>query len=120
METQSPPAPFTAPKRPRSKKRQFTPAFKSRIIELCSQPGAAVAQIAREHDLIPNMVNRWLREHRVRSLVPEFVPVQVAAGAEVSIGEIRIECTHGQQRVSIAWPVSAAKECAQWLREWLA
>ena len=120
METQTPPTPSTAPNRPGSKKRQFTPAFKSRIVELCSQPKAVAAQIAREHDLIPNMVNRWLREHRMQRKTPEFVPVQVAASAEVSIGEIRIECTRGQQRVSIAWPASAAKECAQWLREWLA
>ena len=65
------------------------------------------------------MVNRWMREHRTQVESPEFVPVQVAASAEV-IGEIRIECIRGQQRVSIAWPASSAKECAQWLREWLA
>ena len=120
METHTPPTPSKVPKRPGSKKRHFTPAFKSRIVELCSQPGAVAAQIARHYDLAPNMVKRWLREHRTQGQAPEFVPVQVAASAEVSIGEIRIECTRGQQRVSIAWPASAAKECAQWLREWLA
>ena len=107
------------PKRPGSKKRQFTPEFKSRIVDLCSQPGAVASKVAWEHGLIPNMVNRWLREHRLQDKAPEFVPVQVASH-EVSVDEIRIECTRGQQRVSIAWPASAAKECAQWLREWLA
>ena len=101
-------------------KRRFTPEFKSHIIELCQQPDAVMSQIAREHDLIPNMVNRWLREHRSRHTGSGFVPVQVADSGEVSIGEIRIECIRGQQRVSIAWPASAARECAQWLREWLA
>jgi len=122
MDTHTPPIAVAVPKRLASKKqkRQFTPEFKSRIVELCSQPGAVASQVAREHDLMPNMVNRWLREHRLKGMTPEFLPVQVSADAEVSIGEIRIECIRGQQRVSIAWPASAAKECAQWLREWLA
>mgnify|MGYP000064033556 CR=1 FL=1 len=119
MDTHTPPSSVAVPKRPASKKRRFTAEFKAHIIELCSQPGAVRSQIAREHDLIPNMVNRWMREHRTQGQAPEFVPVEVAAGAE-AISEIRIECIRGQQRVSIAWPASAAKECAQWLREWLA
>jgi len=101
-------------------KRRFTPEFKSHIIELCQQPDPVISQIARDHDLIPNMVNRWLREHRTQGEAPEFVPVEVADSAAVLIGEIRIVCTRGEQRMSIAWPASAAKECAQWVREWLA
>ena len=100
-------------------RRQFSPAFKARIVKLTDQPGAVVAEVARSHGLGPGLVTRWRREHRKSAPAKAFVPIQVAAGAE-AISEIRIECIRGQQRVSIAWPASAAKECAQWLREWLA
>ena len=100
-------------------KRRFTPQFKDRIVKLCEQPGAVMARVARDHNLDGNMVSRWVREHRVRIKARSFVPVQVTEPA-ASVGEIRIECTRGQQRIMVTWPASAAKECAQWLREWVA
>lgn len=100
-------------------KRRFTPQFKARIVKLCEQPGAVMAQVARDHGLAANVVGRWVREHRARTEVHSFVPVQVTK-PEASIGEIRIECARGHQRIMVTWPASAAKECAQWLREWLA
>jgi transposase len=33
--------------------------------------------------------------------------------------DIRIELRRGAAMVSVSWPVSAASECAAWLREWL-
>jgi len=100
-------------------KRRFTPQFKARIVQLCEQPGAVLAQVARDHGLAANLVGRWLREHRAGGAAHSFVPVQVTK-PEASIGEIRIECARGQQRIVVAWPASAARECAQWLRQWLA
>lgn len=122
METDTTPTPIpgaVVPKRPAIKKRRFTPQFKARIVKLCVQPGAVVPQIARDHDLGPNLVKRWVREHHMRGLSKGFVPVGVVAPA-APVGDIRIECTRGQQRIVVAWPASSAKECAQWLREWLA
>mgnify|MGYP002152366802 CR=1 FL=1 len=58
-------------------KTRFTAEFNSHIIKLCHQPYAVIPQIAREHDLIPNMVNRCFREHRLRHTGSGFVPVQV-------------------------------------------
>ena len=100
-------------------KRRFSLQFKARIVKLCEQPGAVLAQVARNHGLAANLVGRWIREHRARGGANAFVPLQVTQ-PEASIGEIRIECTRGQQRIVVAWPASAARECAQWLREWLA
>lgn len=100
-------------------KRRFTPQFKARIVKLCEQPGAVLAQVARDHGLAVNLVGRWVREHRARGGAHSFVAVKVTQPA-ASIGEIRIECARGQQRIVVAWPASAARECAQWLREWLA
>ena len=120
METDTTPTPAAVvPKRPAIKKRRFTPQFKARIVKLCGQPGAVIPQIARDHDLGPNLVKRWVREHHMRGLSKGFVPVEVVAPA-APVDDIRIECTRGQQRIVVAWPTSSAKECAQWLREWLA
>ncbi len=83
------------PKRPALGKRRFTPQLKARIVK------------------------RWVREHHMRGLSKGFVPVEALAPA-APIGDIRIECARGQQRGVVAWPASSAKECAQWLREWLA
>jgi len=55
----------------------------------------------------------------MRGLSKGIVPVEVVAPA-APVGDIRIECTRGQQRIVVAWPTSSAKACAQWLREWLA
>ncbi len=120
METDTTPIPaVVVPKRPAIKKRWFTPQFKARIVKLCEQPGSMIPQIARDRDLGANLVKRWVREHHMRGLSKGFVLVEVVAPA-APIGDIRIECTRGQQRIVVAWPASLAKKCAQWLREWLA
>lgn len=109
METDTTPTPgAVVPKRPAIKKRRFTPQFKARIVKLCVQPSAVVPQIAHDHDLGPNLVKRWVREHHMRGLSKGFVPVEVVAPA-APIGDIRIECTRGHQRIVVAWPTSSAK-----------
>jgi hypothetical protein len=37
--------------------------------------------------------------------------------AEIATGEIRLELKRGAIDVSVAWPISAAAECAAWLCE---
>lgn len=50
--------------------------------------------------------------------VPSFVPLQMAsAGAEPPT--IRIELRRGGTAITVAWPASAAAECAAWMRELL-
>lgn len=39
-----------------------TPAFKSRIISACQQPGVSISRIALDRGLNANMVRRWIRE----------------------------------------------------------
>ncbi|OIQ87291.1 hypothetical protein GALL_308520 [mine drainage metagenome] len=50
--------------------------------------------------------------------VPAFVKVQPSE-ASAGTGCARIVCEAGARRVQVDWPVSAAAECAQWLRAWL-
>lgn len=120
MDTETTPNQTNASQREHGKnaKRKFTAAFKARIVELTNQPGAVVSDVAQAYDLNPSMVTRWRRQQRDTSKVDSFVPVQMSSPA-ASVQEIRIECARGPQQVCITRPTSAAKECAQWLREWL-
>lgn len=71
-----------------------------------------------------NVVHRWRqlsREDRTKVAAPrrEFVLVPLTTAAPPgSGGEIRIQLRRGA--TAIAWPVSAASDCAAWLRERLA
>lgn len=47
-----------------------------------------------------------------------FVKVQ-SSEATTGTGCARIVCEAGVRRAQVDWPVSAAAECAQWLRAWL-
>lgn len=47
-----------------------------------------------------------------------FVKVQPDEVTQ-GLGCARIVCEAGARRVQVDWPVSAAAECAQWLRAWL-
>ena len=43
-------------------------AEKRRIVELTQRPGASVPGIAREHNVNPNCLYRWMRLYRARKL----------------------------------------------------
>ena len=43
-------------------------AEKRRIVELTQRPGASVPVIAREHNVNPNCLYRWMRLYRARKL----------------------------------------------------
>ena len=43
-------------------------AEKRRIVELAQRPGASVPAIAREHNVNPNCLYRWMRLYRARKL----------------------------------------------------
>lgn len=48
-------------------RKNYTNDFKLRMVELASQPGASVAQIAREYGINDNVIFKWLR--RVLTLI---------------------------------------------------
>ena len=49
---------------------------------------------------------------------PAFIPVPLAPKSPELPG-IRIEIRRGTAALKIDWPVSAAGDCAVWLRDWL-
>lgn len=118
-------------------RRRHSAAFKAQVLAACSEPGASVAAVALSFGLNDNLVHQWRRGRGaspVRSATtvaepaPEFVALSLptptpapapsptaAAPAET----IRLELKRGALGVSIVWPISAATDCAAWLRELL-
>jgi transposase len=118
---------ITNPKRCR---RRHGEEFKTELVSACAEPGVSIAGIAMANGINPNLLRRWMRERGVmvpslRSSVasgtpvvpaPAFMPVTITLPPSA---EIRIEARRGDAVVKIEWPVSAAGECAAWLRDWL-
>jgi len=121
-------------------RREYSAAFKASVLEQTREPGASVAGVALSHGLHPNMVHRWLREQRLtrqqaQPQTPAFVALPVpavvaddrvaqtaTAAATQTSGDghvIRIEVQRASATITIAWPVTAAAQCAQALRELL-
>ena len=116
----------------RERRQRYGAELKAQIMAECEAPGASVARVAMAHGINANVVHRWrqlAREGGARRTRPSttvttaatsFVPVVVSdapPGAKPS--DIHIELRRGATALAIRWPVSAATECAVWLRELL-
>ncbi|RZI54641.1 MAG: transposase [Pseudomonas sp.] len=122
-------------------RRRHSAAFKAQVLAACAEPGASVAAVALSFKLNDNLVHQWRRGRVVGSgrgtsstavaeSTPQFIalslpvpppppaaPPSTPMAAEVAVGEIRLELKRGAIGVSVTWPISAAAECAAWLRE---
>jgi transposase len=101
--------------------------FKADAVAAASQPGMSLAAVALAHSVNANLLLRWVREAEVgpvkalprpASAPAAFVPVQLPELAE-PVGDIRLELRRGTTTITVAWPMSAAAECASWMRELL-
>ena len=106
-------------------RRRNSAELKAEVLAQCDAPVASAAKVAMSHGINVNVVHGWrqlAREGRTEVAPPhrEFVPVPLAPtappGAE---SDIRIQLRRGATAMTISWPVSAAGDCAAWLREWL-
>ena len=109
--------------RPKTR-RSYSDEFKARVLAECEEPGASVAAVAMSHGINDNVVHRWrqlAREYRAApALRSEFVPVTLTTTNTCpSSPDIRVEIRRGATAVTVSWPLSAAAECAAWLRDWL-
>lgn len=52
---------------PRRPKRQFTPEYKSEVVALYRTTDKSTEQIAKELDLTPSAVQRWIKDAEVES-----------------------------------------------------
>jgi transposase len=115
-------------------RRRYGLEFKQQVLAACAEPGASVAAVARSFGLNDNLVHQWRRGRGVgaaKLVAPpgeralEFValplrapPAPAPATAAATEG-IRIEIRRGALGINVIWPLSAAGDCAAWLRELL-
>lgn len=125
--------------------RTYTPQFKAELVTMCQKPGALIAAVALQHGMNVNLLHRWRKEwaqglHRLKGGIttavatpqtPAFVPIGLSTAASITASEqssvaastpatdIRIECQRPGMSVTVHWPLSAADQCAQMLRELL-
>ena len=103
-------------------RRRHSAELKARVLTECDQPGASIARVALSHGINANVVHRW---RRLAGGAPQvapvaaFVPLALAPTPAAPAPDIRIELRHGQTSMAVTWPVSAAGECAAWMRELL-
>lgn len=125
--------------------RTYTPQFKVELVAMCQKPGASIAAVALQHGMNANLLHRWRKEwaqglHRLEGGVttavatpqtPAFIPIELSRAASTAASEqpsvasstpaadIRIECQRPGVSVTVHWPLSAAAQCTQMLRELL-
>lgn len=111
----------------RRRRRLHSDEFKADAVAAASQPSVSLAAVALAHGVNANLLRRWVREAEVApvktlshaaSAPSTFVPVQLPEAAAPA-GDIRLELRRGTTTITVAWPMSAAAECASWMRELL-
>ena len=72
------------------RRRRWSAAEKLRIVEESLAGTARIAEVARRHDLHPNLLHLWRRQARTGALTgasteeSRFVPVTISAGADAA------------------------------------
>jgi len=89
------------------RRRTYSAAFKTQVVEETLAPDAVVSQVARRHGLTPQQVFGWRREMRERpagETLPAFAPVLIETRPQqpARAPETAIEITIG--RVSVRIP----------------
>lgn len=102
-------------------RRRYDAELKQQILIQCAEPGTSVASIALSHGINANVVHKWRRQTCGVPAVqePAFIPVSLPPAACAPAPDIRIELRRGATNVTLSWPVTAAEQCAAWMRELL-
>lgn len=118
-------------------RRRHSEQFKAQVLAACAEPGASVSAVALSFGLNDNLVHQWRRGRGFKAArtvlpspvsepAPGFVALSLppptpapspAAGEPAAA--IRLELKRGALAVNVVWPLSAAADCAGWLRELL-
>ena len=118
-------------------RRRHSEQFKAQVLAACAEPGASVSAVALSFGLNDNLVHQWRRGRGFKAneapapgpvgeRQPEFVALSLppptpepTAWAGGAAQAIRVELNRGALGVNVIWPISAAADCARWLRELL-
>lgn len=121
----------------RRRRRRHSAEFKAQVVAACRRAGVSIAAVALANRLNANLLRRWVvtAEEQARladrvdaaAATPaplevehrSFIPLQVERAVVSGGQDISIELRRGATVVKVAWPLSAAGECAAWLRELL-
>ena len=119
-------------KRGRSR-RTHSEQFKQEAVDQCTRPGMSLANVARQHELHPSLLARWVKERTEparmtvssqSSLVPKFVPLRVESAqcAELPtsarlLSKIEVNIDRGELRIAFKVDPSQMVELGQILRE---
>ena len=117
-------------------RRRHSAELKTLVLQQCAARGASVAKVAMSHGVNANVVHGWRKLARERdgialvppssatlsakmaASVPQFLPVSVMqATSPPAPSDIQIELRRGATAMKITWPITAAAECAAWMRE---
>lgn len=114
----------------RRRRRRYSAEFKAAAVTACRQPGVSMAAVAMSRSLNANLLRRWVVEAeraaeaprgspQPKALLPpieaqRFIPVTLEKPVHAD-PRIRVEIRRGATAVSVEWPPSAARECAEWL-----
>ncbi|MDF2464859.1 MAG: transposase [Ramlibacter sp.] len=119
-------------------RRRHSEQFKSQVLAACAEPGASVSAVALSFGVNANLVHQWRRgrgfnanravgSSPVITPPPEFVALSLpsppapapSSAAVAAAAVIRVQLKRGALDVNVVWPISAAADCAGWLRELL-
>ena len=117
-------------------RRRRSAELKGLMLQECAAPGESVAKVAMSHGVNANVVNGWRKLARERdgialpppspttlpaqtaASLPQFLPVSMAQTTSPPAPvDIQIELRRGTAAMKITWPITAAAECATWMRE---
>jgi transposase-like protein len=116
----------------RRRRRTHSIEFKAKVVAACRRPGVSMAAVALANGLNANLVRRWVvTEERAQpgksiqtaaasatsAAAPRtFIPIHDEHPAVATGHSITIELSRGATVVKVDWPLSAAADCAGWLR----
>ena len=70
------------------RRRRWTSTEKARIVEESSAPDASVAEVARRHDIHPNLLHLWRRQARTGNLA--LIRADDAPASEVEFAAVAV------------------------------
>lgn len=116
----------------RRRRRTHSPEFKAKVVAACRRPGVSMAAVALANGLNANLVRRWVvteegaqpgtsietGEVSAAATIDHdtFIPIPLQPSPITAAPSITVELRRGATVVKVDWPLSAATDCAGWLR----